>query len=189
MPETDAGRGTPAHRHPAGHKSSAAHGAREAVRFCQRCATALTTRRVGDRDRPACPGCGFVHYADPKVGVGVLLTDAGRVLLVQRTVPPGKGLWSLPGGFLDAGEDPRATAAREVLEETGLRVSVGRVLDVFYNGTGPGASIFLLYEAEYRGGEPVAGDDAGNAAFFPRADLPDLAFASTAAAVRGWMGG
>ncbi|MDP9433294.1 MAG: NUDIX domain-containing protein [Actinomycetota bacterium] len=111
------------------------------------------------------------------------------MLLVQRTVPPGKGLWSLPGGFLDAGEDPRATAAREVLEETGLRVSVGRVLDVFYNGTGPGASIFLLYEAEYRGGEPVAGDDAGNAAFFPRADLPDLAFASTAAAVRGWMGG
>lgn len=169
-----------------GHFPPAASAAPESVRFCQRCATALTTRQVGDRARRTCPSCGYVHYTDPKVGVGVLVTDDDRVLLVRRTAPPGKGLWSLPGGFLDAGEDPRQTAAREVLEETGLAVSVGRVLDVFYNGSGPGASVFLLYVGSYRGGKPVAGDDAGDARFFSRAELPRLAFASTEAAVRNW---
>jgi ADP-ribose pyrophosphatase YjhB (NUDIX family) len=137
-----------------------------------------------DKPRRICAACGYVHYTDPKVGVGVAVVEDGRLLLVRRSVDPGRGKWSLPAGFVDQGEDPQATAAREALEETGLVVAVGRVLDVFFNPPdGGGASIFILYQAERLDGELQAGDDADDARFFALDQLPDLAFASTQAAV------
>ena len=152
--------------------------------FCPRCAAPLVTRRVVDRPRRACPACGYVHFTDPKVGVGVLVVEDGRGLLVRRAVGPERGKWSLPAGFLDQGEDPAATAAREALEETGLTVMIEGLLDVFYNPPGRGgASIFILYRARRVAGEPTAGDDADEARFFPLDALPDLAFASTRAAI------
>ena len=53
---------------------------------CPRCGAALETRVVGDRPRRACSTCGYVHYTDPKVGVGVLVVEDGEVLLVRRAV-------------------------------------------------------------------------------------------------------
>ena len=157
--------------------------------YCPRCAAALETRPVDGRPRRVCPACGYVHFTDPKVGVGVLVVEAGRLLLVRRAIEPERGKWSLPAGFLDQGEDPRATAARETLEETGLVVVVGELVDVFYNPPGRGgASIFLLYRAQLAGGPPAgqsarAGDDADAAGFFDLDALPELAFASTRAAI------
>ena len=90
----------------------------------------------------------------------------------------------MPAGFVDQGEDPRQTAAREALEETGLVVEVGDVIDVFFNPPGAGgASIFILYRAKLVGGKLSAGDDADDANFFALDYLPELAFTSTHAAV------
>ena len=126
-----------------------------------------------------CTGCGRTHYADPKVGVGAgVRDDAGRLLLVRRGVPPAQGLWALPAGFVDADEDPRDAAAREVREETGLVVRCGAVVDVYPGGGG--ASFFLAFAAALVGGELGAADDALDAAFFALDDLPELGFASTA---------
>lgn len=137
-----------------------------------------------DKPRRVCTACGYVHYTDPKVGVGVAIFEDDQLLLVRRSVNPGRGKWSLPAGFVDQGEDPKETAAREALEETGLVVVVGRVLDVYFNPPdGGGASIFILYRAKRAGGELRAGDDADEAQFFALDRLPDLAFASTRAAV------
>ncbi|MBX7254079.1 MAG: NUDIX domain-containing protein [Candidatus Promineofilum sp.] len=139
---------------------------------------------MDDRPRRVCPACGYVHFTDPKVGVGVLVVEGDRVLLVRRGVAPERGKWSLPAGFLDQGEDPRATAAREALEEVGLTVAVEELLDVFHNPPGRGgASIFILYRARRLAGEPTPGDDADDARFFPLDALPELAFASTRAAI------
>jgi len=139
---------------------------------------------VDDRPRRVCPACGYVHFTDPKVGVGVLVVEGDRVLLVRRGVAPERGKWGLPAGFLDQGEDPRATAAREALEEVGLTVAVEELLDVFHNPPGRGgASIFILYRARRLAGEPTPGDDADDARFFPLDALPELAFASTRAAI------
>lgn len=158
--------------------------------FCPRCAAPLSTRVVGDRPRRACPDCGYVHYTDPKVGVGVLVMEEGRLLLVRRAIEPERGKWSLPAGFVDQGEDPRVTAEREALEETGVTVAVERVFDVFFNPPGQGgASIFILYRARRIAGEPAAGDDADDARFFPLDALPELAFASTHAAIERLRGG
>ena len=144
--------------------------------YCSSCAAPL---EVSGRN-PVCTGCGRTHYRDPKVGVGVVVLDEhGRLLLVRRGVDPGKGLWALPAGFVDADEDPRAAAARETLEETGLAVEVGRVVDVYANAGTGGASFFLAFQATLVGGALEAADDALDAGFFPVDDLPELAFTST----------
>ena len=153
------------------------------VRYCLLCGSSLTTRTVAGKPRRACPSCDFVYFVEPKVGVGVMVVEDDRLLLVRRAMEPEKGKWSLPAGYLDHGESPVETAVRETREETGLEVRITGLVDAFHNPPGAGASVFLLYRAEREGGEPLAGDDADAAAFFGPDELPPLAFASTFAAV------
>jgi len=167
---------------PAGAGEPAAS-APEDARFCLRCGTSLETRKVAGKPRRACPACNFVHFVEPKLGVGVMVVEDSRLLLVRRAMEPERGRWSLPAGYLDYGESPVETAVREAREETGLEVRITGLVDAFHNPPGAGASVFLLYRAERVSGEPAAGDDADAARFFARDELPPLAFASTFAAV------
>src|SRR5262252_5368408 len=72
-----------------------------------------------------------LYPEQPVIGVGAVIVDRGRALLVRRNTEPLKGEWSVPGGVLELGEKLRDGTAREALEETGLHVEVGEVLDVF----------------------------------------------------------
>ena len=142
---------------------------------CPRCGGLL----VDDGRAQRCTACDRLHHRDPKVGVGVVVRDIqDRLLLVRRAHDPARGLWALPAGFVDADEDPRAAAARECLEETGLLVEVGEVVDV-YASRGGAASFFIAFQAVVRGGVLQVGDDADDAGWFARNDLPALAFEST----------
>ena len=67
----------------------------------------------------------------PIVGVGAVIVDEGKVLLIRRRYEPLKGEWSLPGGMVEIGETLESALMREMLEETGLRVDVGPVVEVF----------------------------------------------------------
>ncbi len=67
----------------------------------------------------------------PIVGVGAVIVDAGKVVLVRRRYEPLAGRWSLPGGTLELGETLETGAAREMREETGLHVDVGPIIEVF----------------------------------------------------------
>jgi ADP-ribose pyrophosphatase YjhB (NUDIX family) len=102
----------------------------------------------------------------PVVGIGaVILTDEGQVVLVKRRNEPLAGQWSLPGGGLELGESLEAGTAREVLEETGLVVSVGPMIEVFdrilLNDDGTVKFHFVLvdYLCRPRGGRLQAGSD------------------------------
>ena len=161
----------------------------EWVQFCARCGSAMVTRHVGGVARRHCTTCAHVHYVDPKVAVGVAVFRNDRLLLVRRVMEPGRGRWSLPGGFLDLGEEPRAAAAREAAEEASVQVQVMELLDVFANPPEEGGAVFVLYAAQWVSGEPRPGDDADDAGFFGRGELPPLAFRSTAHVVEHWPPG
>jgi ADP-ribose pyrophosphatase YjhB (NUDIX family) len=138
--------------------------------------------------RPVCTQCGRVHFVDPKVAVGLVVESAGRLLLVQRRLDPEAGKWSIPAGFVDAGEDPARAAEREGLEETGLIVQVIDLLAVYARG-GPteGADILIVYTARVIGGTLQPGDDAAQAAYFAPDALPELAFTSTEKIIERWL--
>lgn len=144
----------------------------------------MVTREVAGRPRRACPACRYIHFIEPKVGVGVCVLQAGAILLVRRRFAPEKGKWSIPAGYLDHGDDPAVHAAQEVREETGLDVAITGLAGVFHNPPEQGgASVFILYRGERIGGNLLPGDDASDAGFFARDALPELAFASTRHAV------
>lgn len=117
---------------------------------------------------------------DPKVAAAVLIEKDGRVLLVRRVNEPFRGLWTLPAGFINGGEDPAEAATRECLEETGLRVRVTRVLEIISGREHPrGADFIIVYQAEPLGGELNPDDDADAVEWFARDQLPPLAFRAT----------
>lgn len=70
------------------------------------------------------------YPSHPLVGVGVLVKREDQFLLVKRGREPAKGLWSVPGGLVELGEGVREAGKREVEEETGLKVRIGKILDV-----------------------------------------------------------
>lgn len=147
--------------------------------FCPMCATSLVWRTLGGRERRACPACGFVHWLNPGVGAAALVRDAaGRVLLVRRAEGATRaGLWSVPAGFVDAGEEIRAAAARELEEETGLIAEIGEVVQVASNIHDPAKpTVGVWFAARVLGGELRPGDDADAAGFFSLDELPALAF-------------
>lgn len=152
------------------------------IHFCPRCGSLVSLQVRFGKPRPVCGQCGWVFFADPKVAVAVLVLQNSHVLLVQRLNEPQRGLWSLPGGYLDAGEDPLEAARRECLEETGLVVEIGALLrlDSRPASAAPGAHLILHYSARVERGELAPGDDAQAAQFFALTSLPELAFLTPA---------
>lgn len=150
------------------------------IKFCPRCGTEVEYKDKFGMVRPVCPQCRYIHFQDPKVAAAVLVEDGTRVLLVRRANEPFRGLWTLPAGFVNGGEDPAKASERECLEETGLVVRVKHVLDVIAGREHErGADFIIVYAAEVIGGELVPADDADAAEWFERADLPPLAFDAT----------
>ena len=153
----------------------------EQIKFCPLCGQPTHSEFRYGQERPICAACGWMHFADPKVAVAVLLEQNGQILLVQRANEPFRGLWTLPAGFVNAGEDPAAAAARECAEETGLTVTITGLIEIFAGREHPRGSDFVIfYRGEVSGGVLHADDDASAAEWFARGNLPELAFQSTA---------
>ncbi len=149
------------------------------VRYCVRCGGVMRTGEFQGKARRICTQCRYIHFVEPRVAVGAMIVREQRLLLVQRTFSPEKGKWCLPAGYLDPGELPEEAARREVLEETGLEVTIGELEAVYGDKSGQGAAIMLVYNAEITAGQLQAADDAAAADYFPLDALPELAFDST----------
>jgi ADP-ribose pyrophosphatase YjhB (NUDIX family) len=148
--------------------------------YCPRCGARVNHEERYGKVRPVCPQCGWIHFVDPKVAAAVLIEQDGRVLLVRRNNEPFRGLWTLPAGFINGGENPAEAAARECLEETGLNVRVTRVLDIIPGKEHPrGADFIIVYQASVIDGLLKPDDDADAVEWFARENLPPLAFRAT----------
>jgi 8-oxo-dGTP diphosphatase len=116
----------------------------------------------------------------PLVGVGAIIIEEARVVLVKRAHPPLEAEWSIPGGVLEVGELLREAAIREAREETGLAVETGELLGVFDRVLrDPEQRVqyhYVLIDFLCRrvGGDPVAASDAAEVRWFTPEQLPPL---------------
>jgi ADP-ribose pyrophosphatase YjhB (NUDIX family) len=129
-------------------------------------------------------------YPDrPYVGVGAVIVEDGKVLLVKRKYDPLAGRWSLPGGGVEVGETLEASIAREMLEETGLDIEVGPVIEVFdrivrdEDGRVRYHFVLVDYLCWPAGGTLQAGSDVADAVFVDPAELVPYELTAKAAAV------
>lgn len=107
--------------------------------------------------------------------VGAVIPDGDRLLVVRRARAPGAGLWTIPGGRVEAGETDHEALRREVREETGLDVTVGRLLGTVEQDAGEGA-VFVIrdYMCAPEGGDLRPGDDAADARWVTAQELRRL---------------
>jgi len=153
--------------------------------YCPECGSALVQRFQEDRDRPTCPNCGFIRYADPKVAVAVVLGDERGVLLGLRMVDPASGKWSFPAGYVNRGEVLEEAAVREVLEEFRVEARLQDLIGVYSTRDDP--VILIVYAGVIVGGTPRPdGREVGEVRCFPLDALPEPAFPHDRQVLEDW---
>ena len=116
----------------------------------------------------------------PIIGVGAVIVEGCRVLLVRRNTEPLRGEWSVPGGMLELGEKLRDGVRREALEETGVHVEPGDVLDVFDSiftdtlGRTQYHYVLIDYLCRPISGEAQAGGDVSDVRWVSQSALPAM---------------
>jgi ADP-ribose pyrophosphatase YjhB (NUDIX family) len=159
-----------------------------AVRFCALCGAALLRQERQGALRPCCPACDHVHFFDPKVAAAAWIEEDGRLLLVRRAVMPQRGLWTIPGGYVDAWEDPASAVLRECAEELGVAVELTGLLDIVAGREHPrGAGFVIFYSARLRTRNLQPADDVDQVGWFGAHELPVLAFEATRSMTARWQ--
>jgi ADP-ribose pyrophosphatase YjhB (NUDIX family) len=129
-------------------------------------------------ERYVCGKCGHVHYSNPKIVVGAVVTHQDRILLCRRAIDPRKGYWTLPAGFLEEHETAEAGARREAMEEACADIVLEALLAVY---SVPHISqIQLIYRARLAVAEFSPGPESLETRLFTWDEIPweELAFPS-----------
>ncbi len=149
------------------------------MKHCSRCG-ALVTEKIPDGDnrhRWVCDQCNTVHYQNPRIVVGCVPKQDGKVLLCRRAIEPRYGYWTVPAGFMELGETMEQGAARETLEEACADVQIGHLfasVDVVEAG-----QVHVFFTASLLG-DFGAGDESLESALFRQEEIPwsEIAFRS-----------
>ena len=152
---------------------------------CPICGTGLQDRVFEGFPRKYCPGCGFVHYRNPLPATGAVVIENGTILLIQRGVEPGIGLWTPPSGFIESGESPESACLGELREETGLEGRIRELLGVYREPTEfYGDVLLVIYRVEVSGGDLRPGiEEVLDARYFPIDGMPAIHFHSFTRAI------
>jgi ADP-ribose pyrophosphatase YjhB (NUDIX family) len=145
--------------------------------YCPLCSEILQEDIIENRQRQFCTQCHYIHYINPIPAIISIGERDGKILLIKRGMEPMKGLWTLPGGFMEAAETPEAGCLRELFEETGMRGTIKNLIGVFHEFSQMyGDVLCIFYHVKLDDGTPAAGDDADNADLVPVDDVGDLGF-------------
>jgi len=136
-------------------------------------------KKIPDGDnmeRQVCNDCGWIHYENPRIIVGSVVTFEDQFLLCKRAIHPRKGYWTLPAGFMEQQETSEAGAAREAFEEANAKIKIRDLLSL-YNVTHI-SQIHIMYRAELETPDFSAGEESLEVALFKWDDIPwdELAF-------------
>lgn len=172
-------------------------------RFCPFCDAGLPQNAGTESGRSVCPSCGYTGYRNPLPGVVLVIARADGCVLVGRRGPGSfrGGMWCLPGGFIEEGEDFVEEGLREAKEETGLDVGISGILGVVSNAHSDGHhSLVVVLLARAGGANPdfevkagavaTPGDDMDELVWVaPGELLPEMAFGADIEAIETWRSG
>lgn len=154
--------------------------------FCPMCGGKLSYRYYQGRPRLTCASCTYIMYENPVVGVaGIILNEKRQILLGRRKRGRYAGLWCIPCGYVEYDEDVYDALKREVKEETNLDVEVKRVFTVQSNFHDPdNQTVGIWFLTRVVSGDPRAGDDLEELAYFDLDHPPVLAFPTDLAVIK-----
>ena len=140
--------------------------------FCGRCGgkNSQIIPEGDNRLRAVCDVCGDIQYQNPRIITGCLPIYQQQVLLCKRAIEPRKGLWTLPGGFMELGETMAEGARRETWEEACARVSIRQLytsFDVIHTG-----HVSLFFLADLDKPEFAAGLESEDVQLFSESQIP-----------------
>ena len=132
---------------------------------------------AGDtHERNVCADCDHVEYNNPTIVNIVVATYKNEILFCKRAIEPRIGCWTLPGGYMESGETPQQGAAREALEEAGVKVKIGPLLAMYQPPSKN--KVIMIFHGELPSREADPGTESQEVEFFKWEDIPwkELAF-------------
>ena len=160
------------------------------MNYCIQCGSQNIAYEIPDGDhrpRHFCKICDYVHYQNPRIIVGCIIIDDDKILLAKRGIEPRYGLWNLPAGFMEEGEDVQKGAAREVLEEIGADVDIFAPHCIY---SLPHVSqVFIHFLARLKSHNYGPTPESLEVCFFDIKDIPwdSIAFSSTTYALKKYI--
>lgn len=160
------------------------------MNFCSNCGSENMHRKVpeGDnRERWVCGKCETIYYTNPRIVAGCLPVFGSKVLLCKRAIPPRKGFWNLPAGYLEIGETVKEGALRELKEEANATMEVIRLHCVY--DLPHTAQVYLHFLGEMKTPEFSPGPESLEVRLFEEEEIPweELAFSSTVFALQKYF--
>ncbi|MBS7792893.1 NUDIX hydrolase [Roseococcus sp. SDR] len=142
-----------------------------------------------DRERLVCGDCGFIAYENPKIVVGSVVSEGGRILLCRRAIEPRRGYWTLPAGYMELGETTEEGAKREAWEEARARLELDGVLAIY--SIARIGQVQIIYKARLAEPGFAPGPESLDVRFFAWEEIPwdDLAFPSVHWSLKAWKAG
>ena len=158
------------------------------LKFCPRCSEKLLKKIVFGRKRLVCGNCGYIIYRNAYPATSGILENDGKILCLKRARDPKKGLWAIPGGFIEYEETAKQALKREFFEETGLKVNIKKLIGVYLFRSNPESNVLgPCYEVETIGGKlNIDKKESTNAKFFDINKLPKLAFKEHLKVISDW---
>jgi ADP-ribose pyrophosphatase YjhB (NUDIX family) len=131
-----------------------------------------------NRERHVCGDCGWIHYVNPKIVVGAVVTQGEQILLCRRAIEPRRGFWTIPAGYMEERETSEVGAMREAKEEACADIRIDALLAVY--NIPRISQVQLIYRATLASPDYSAGPESLEVKLFSWDDIPwdELAFPS-----------
>lgn len=148
------------------------------MKFCSSCGGSITLSVPQDdnRARHTCDDCGMVHYQNPKIVTGAIITWEDKILLCKRAIEPRYGLWTVPAGYMENGETTYQGALRETWEEARANIVID---DLYATINLPHINqVYMLFRARLQDLDFAPGTESLEVELFSEAGIPwdELAF-------------
>ncbi len=155
-------------------------------KYCPNCSHKFGGSDLSKNNYQYCGECKQrFYFHTPQTAASILLNNKREILLVKRKNDPFMGLWSLPAGFVNYGENPIDAAIRELKEETNLVAQFDKIVGIYLTDDHPKTfSILTVIKVKNISGKLDAKDDASEIKFFNIENLPEMAFSAQIEAIK-----